>query len=204
MQNPHIKELGVALNNPLRTVAGSLQATPVNYLLILSGIALAALHREAAVMALAHKAELDADHFLHKTVCESPQCARYCSVTSSLDMPTNSCTIRHRIYLSRPGSGIDGMKNSKESQTTLSSTSFSSCQMISPAPNFRAGSGQLNSLRSVVGRFASSIKEWELKDSPSVHHIIENCPLYQPPNGEQGLAILDDTRSWVASTKLEI
>ena len=72
-RSPHTKKLDVALNNSLRTVSGSLCATPVNHLPILSGIAPAALRREAAVLALARKAERDADHLFHKTVCEPPQ-----------------------------------------------------------------------------------------------------------------------------------
>ena len=39
----------------------------------------------------------------------------------------------------------------------------------------------------------------------TMHHIIEDCPLYRPTNGEQGLVTLDDdTRSCLASAELEI
>ena len=62
-RSPRTKKLDVALKNSLRTVSGSLRATPVNHLPILSGIAPAALRREAAVLALSRKAERDADHF---------------------------------------------------------------------------------------------------------------------------------------------
>ena len=75
-RSPHTKKLGVVLNNSLRTVSESLHATLVNHLPILSGISRAVLRREAAVLALARKAERDADRLLHKTVCEPSQRAR--------------------------------------------------------------------------------------------------------------------------------
>ena len=55
-RSPHT-ETGRGTEQLLAAVSGSLHATPVNQLPILSGIVPAALHREAAVLALTHKAE---------------------------------------------------------------------------------------------------------------------------------------------------
>ena len=187
----------MALNNSLRTVSGSLRATPVNHPPILSGIAPTALRREAAVLTLARKAERDADHLLHKTVCESPQRARLKSSHAFAghahqlmhDSPPDTSKqtwIRHCWYeewrgvvnhsrlhkFIKPPDEILGTELPHRQWTTL------------------------NCLRSGVGQFASSMKEWGLKDSAececghpeqTVHYIIEDCPLYRPPNAEQGL-----------------
>ena len=211
----HTKKLDVALNNSLHTVSGSPHATPVNHLSILSVIAPAALCRETAVLALVRKAERDADHLLHKTVCEPSQRARLKSRHTFAghahqllrDTPPDTSKqtwIRHRWY--------------EEWRGVIN---HSRLHKFIKLPGEILGTGllrqqwtTLNHLRSGVGQFASSMKEWGLKDSAececghpeqTVHHIIEECPLYRPPNCEQSLVALDgDTRSWLASTELEI
>ena len=71
----HVKKLDVTLNSALRTLSGTLQATPVNQLLILAGIVQASIRREADTLALSRKAQKSESHLLHKTVPERPQCA---------------------------------------------------------------------------------------------------------------------------------
>ena len=205
----------MTLNNSLRTVSGSLRATPVNHLVILAGIAPAALSREAAVLVLARKAERDADHLLHKTVCEPPQRARLKSHHAFAghahqllhdSPPDTSKQTRIRLRWYGEWQGV---------------VNYSRLHKFINLPDEILGTElphrqwtTLNRLRFGVGRFASSMKEWGLKDSAececghqeqTVHHIIEDCPLYRLPNGEQGLVAMDgDTRSWLTSTELEI
>ena len=72
----------------------------------------------------------------------------------------------------------------------------------------------LNRLRTGIGRFAATMKGWGLRASAAcdcghleqtVEHIIESCPQHRPPNGEPGIAILDDrTRAWLYNTELKI
>ena len=52
----HVKKLDVTLNSTLRTISGTLQATPVNQLPILADISPASIRREAATLALSRKA----------------------------------------------------------------------------------------------------------------------------------------------------
>ena len=214
-RSPHTKKQDVVLNNSLRTVSGSLRATPVNHLPILSGIAPAALCREAEVLALTCKVECDADHLLHKTVCEPPQHARlkFChafirhahQLLRDLPPDTSKQTwIRHRWY--EEWRGV--VNHSRLHKFIKLPNEILGTELL------RRQWTTLNRLRSGVSRFASSMKECRLKDSAececghpeqTVHHIIEDCLLYRPPNGEQGLVALDgDTRSWLASTELEI
>ena len=71
-----------------------------------------------------------------------------------------------------------------------------------------------NRIRTGVGRFGEAMKRWGLKSTSececgapnqSVQHIMDDCTMHRPPNGERGLADLDeDTRIWLASTSLEI
>ncbi|KAJ8356904.1 hypothetical protein SKAU_G00196980 [Synaphobranchus kaupii] len=73
MACPHVKKLDTALNTALRTVSGCLRATPTNHLPVLAGIAPAEARREAAMLALARKAQISESHLLHKIVTETPQ-----------------------------------------------------------------------------------------------------------------------------------
>ena len=69
----HVKKMDVTLNSGLQTISGTLQATPVNQLPILAGIAPASIRREVAMLALSRKAQKDESHLLRKTVTERPQ-----------------------------------------------------------------------------------------------------------------------------------
>ena len=72
----------------------------------------------------------------------------------------------------------------------------------------------LNRLRSGVGRFAATMKGRGLWDfaacdcghpEQTVDHVMESCLRYRPPNGEHGIAVLDDeTRTWLSSTELQV
>ena len=65
-----------------------------------------------------------------------------------------------------------------------------------------------NRIRTGVGRFGEAMKRWGLKSTSececgapnqSVQHIMDDCTMHRPPNGERGLTDLDeDTRIWLA------
>ena len=71
-----------------------------------------------------------------------------------------------------------------------------------------------NRTRTGVGRFGEAMKRWGLKSTSececgapnqSVQHIMDDCTMHRPPNGERGLTDLDEgTSTWLASTSLEI
>ena len=68
---------------------------------------------------------------------------------------------------------------------------------------------RLNRLRTEVGRFKASLHKWGLSSSAAcdcgaelqtADHIIHSCPLYRPPNGMEGLLLLDEaTTEWLVS-----
>ena len=114
---------------------------------------------------------------------------------------------RGRIHSSRPGSGIAITRNGDESQTITRLHKFIELPDEISSTDFPRRQWKHSTA-------SDQVKECGLKylvecvcghPEQTVHHIIEDSPLYQPPNGEQGLATLDDdTRLWLISTKLEI
>ncbi|XP_038075660.1 uncharacterized protein LOC119743328 [Patiria miniata] len=213
-RSTHTKKLDITLNNALRTVSGCLRATLVNQLPILAGIAPPSLRREAAILALSHKATNDDNHLLYKTATEIPHRARLksrrpfkehvhqllCSVPPD---------ISKRLWLKRCWT--------EEWQTA----DHSRLHRFLDEPGELLGEDlprkqwtMLNRLRTSVGRFAATMKGWGLRDSAacdcghpeqSVDHIIESCPQHRPPHGEHNIITLDaDTKTWLFSTKLQV
>ena len=150
----------------------------------------------APVLALACKAECDTDHLLHKTVYESPLHARLKFHHAFDGHAHQLCTTCHQTHSSSPGSGITGMRNCEEPQTTLSSTSSSSFQMRFPAPIVALAADNTQPPQIWHGPICVLHKRMEAKKNSAececchqeqtVHHIIEDCPLYQPPNEPGG------------------
>ena len=71
----------------------------------------------------------------------------------------------------------------------------------------------LNRLRTGVGRFKSSMKEWGLADSAACEcgepeqtadHIITTCPLYRPPSEAGLFHVGPETMAWLCDTELDI
>ena len=71
----------------------------------------------------------------------------------------------------------------------------------------------LNRLRTGVGRFKTSMKEWGLAESAAcecgeaeqtAEHIITTCPLYRPPLETGLVQVGPETVSWLCDTVLDI
>ena len=213
-RSSHMKGLDTALNSAMRIVSGCLRPTPVNQLPILSGIAPPALRREAAALVLSRKAKTREDHLLHRIPTEKPPRAR----------------LKSRHPFSKPAHHLlhqipdDVSKQSwlrirwKEEWLAANHTRLhryiNTPDQVQGQDLPRKQWTTLNRLRTGVGRFGASMKKWGLRSTSAcecgvpeqtVDHIINDCPHFRPPNGEQGLADLDDgTRTWLASTELSI
>ena len=94
----------------------------------------------------------------------------------------------HR-HVSDPGEGVKGEYLSRKHWTTL------------------------NRLRTGVGRYKASMKQWGLADSyagecgeqeQTADHIINSCPLHRPPSETSLYEIGSLTRSWLPQTELII
>ena len=210
----HTKKLDSTLNNALRMVSGCLRATPVNQLPILAGIAPPTLRREAAVLALSRKATNNEDHLLHQAATENPQRARLKSRRPFTEHA-------HQLLRSTPADVSKRTWLTRRWTEEWQAADHSRLDRFVDEPGELLGEDlprrqwtTLNRLRTGVGRFAATMKGWGLKDSAAcdcghpeqtVDHIIESCPQHRPPNGEYGILILDDdTRTWLASTELQV
>ena len=213
-RSSHTHKLDRALNNAMRTVSGTLRATPVNQLPILSGIAPPSLRRQAAVLALARKAKNDEDHLLHNIIRQTPKPARLKSrrafaahahqlLSTADDDDARQTWLKHRWKEEWQLAENQRLHKFIGDPENIKGTDLPRKQWTI-----------LNRLRTGVGRFAASMRDWGLRQSAAcdcghpeqtLNHIIDDCPLYRPPNGDQGLMNLDhDTRAWLASTDLQI
>ena len=64
-RSAHTRLINSVLNHALRIVTGRLRPTPMNHLLVLSGIHPAELRRMGATLSLAYRGSLDPDHILY-------------------------------------------------------------------------------------------------------------------------------------------
>ena len=213
-RSTHTKKLDSTLNDALRTVSGCLRATPANQLPILTGIAPPTLRREASVLALSRKATNDDDHLLHKTATETPQLARLKSRRPFAE----HC---HQLMHATPADVSKRLWLKKRWKEEWQAAHHSRLHRFVVEPEELLGEDlprrqwtTLNRLRSGVGRFAATMKGWGLWDSAAcdcghpeqtVDNVMESCLRHRPPNGEHGIAVLDDeTRTWLSSTELQV
>ena len=198
----------------MRTVAGCLRPTPVNQLPILAGIAPPTIRREAAVLALTRKAAKDEDHILHLVISERPSPARLKSRRPFAEHA-------HRLLRSTPEDVSSRSWLSTRWNEERRAAEHSRLHSFINTPDHVPGQDlprrqwtTYNRIRTGVGRFGEAMKRWGLKSTSececgapnqSVQHIMDDCTMHRPPNGERGLTDLDeDTRTWLASTSLEI
>lgn len=213
-RSPHVKKLDTALNTALRTVSGCLRATPTNHLPVLAGIAPAEVRREAAMLALARKAQISESHLLHKIVTETPQHMR-------LKSRRPFATHAQELLRTTPTdiSKASWVKARWRDQWKSAEPSRLHHYIKDPTDVLgqhlpRKQWTTLNRLRTGVGRFGAAMQKWGLVDSAhcecgdqlqTVEHIISSCPKHRPPNGDRGLIDLDDdTLDWLASTELKV
>ena len=213
-RSSHTKQLDTVLNSAMRTVAGCLRPTPVNQLPILAGIAPPTIRREAAVLALTRKAAKDEDHILHLVISERPSPARLKSRRPFAEHA-------HRLLRSTPEDVSSRSWLSTRWNEEWWDAEHSRLHSFINTPDHVPGQDlprrqwtTYNRIRTGVGRFGEAMKRWGLKSTSeckcgapnqSVQHIMDDCTMHRPPNGERGLTDLDeDTRIWLASTSLEI
>ncbi|KAL7388914.1 hypothetical protein ABVT39_023269 [Epinephelus coioides] len=130
--SPHVKKLNTALNTALRTICGCLRATPTNQLPVLAGITSAEVRQEAAMLALAQKAQMSESHLLHKMATETPQRSRFESTQE----------LQHHLVTPRlPGARQDGGTNGSQQSHQDSTTTLKTPQMV-PASTCPKSNGQ--------------------------------------------------------------
>ena len=206
-RSSHTKQLATVLNSAIRTVAGCLRPIPVNQLPILAGIAPPTIRREAAVLALTRKAAKDEDHIIHLVISERPSPARLKSRRPFAEHA-------HRLLRSTPEDVSSRSWLSTRWNEEWRAAEHSRLHSFINTPDHVQGQDLLrrqwttyNRIRTGVGRFGEAMKRWGLKSTSececgapnqSVQHIMDDCIMHRPPNGERGLTDLDeDTRIWL-------
>ena len=213
-RSSHTKQLDTVLNSAMRTVAGCLRPTPVNQLPILAGIAPPTIRREAAVLALTRNAAKDEDHIRHLVISERPSPARLKSRRPFAEHA-------HRLLRSTPEDVSSRSWLSTRWNEEWRAAEHPRLHSFINTPDHVPGQDMprrqwttYNRIRTGVGRFGEAMKRLGLKSTSececgapnqSMQHIMDDCIMHRPPNGERGLTDLDeDTRIWLASTSLEI
>ena len=155
-----------ALTAPFHIITGCLQPTPVEQLPVLAGIPPAELHRQAACLALAHRA-MDPDHLLHHTITREETQPR---LKSQRPFATSG---KYHLSTTLPNETKAHWIAKMWSVEWQPSTSRL-CEYITSPSRSCAGSGlprqawvKLKRLHTGVGRFNADVWRWGLSKSPA-------------------------------------
>ena len=109
---------------------------------------------------------------------------------------------------------INGVRNGKPIQKdfALSSSTLAPKQSEWTLP--RRAWVRFNRLRTGDRLFHSTAHKWDIATSltcecgaeeQTADHVINDCPIFSPPNGVHGLRVLDDeTKKWLLETGLAV
>ena len=200
----HTRLIDSVLNDALHIVTGCLRPTPTDHLPVLSGIQPAELRRLEATLSLAHCGSLDPDHILYGLLSGSSDTRQVRLRSRHLFVPGVRNLLNNLARLGIRASEWTNHKwkteyceNASGLRAFVPETSAKPVGMGLP----RAAWVKLNCLRTVVGRFHSSMHKWGLTSSPNCEcgtseqttdHVLTACPIHQAPHGAQGLTVLDD------------
>ena len=211
--NHSTTEAYVSLNAAVRTITGCLRPTQFEQLPVLAEIAPPALRREAVTLVLGCRA-CQCDHLLHDAV------EKY---THRKRLKSRSPLAHHARQLVSSVRPQETVKHWTHA-IWAESWAFTTTRLHTFIP-IPSNSGQcvglsrrawtrLNRLRTGVGRFGANMLSWGLSTNDSCEsgaeqtadHITSGrCPIYRPPEGINGLIVLDDeTRSWLENNALDI
>ena len=190
-------------------MTGCLLPTPTNYLTVLAGIPPAELRRRQGTLTLARRA-LEPNHLLHHKII-SPELrqsrrlnSRHLFVPAARELLPNLNQLDIRA--------ADWVEHSWRSEWNNCSTRLHHFiyNIDTPPPRMhlpRRSWVRLNHLRTGVGRFRSSLRNWGMvpsaacdcgAENQTAELILSHCPLFSPPHAINGLVRLDDdTITWL-------
>ncbi|KAL7864616.1 hypothetical protein AOLI_G00160360 [Acnodon oligacanthus] len=210
-RSPHVNKVDTAINSTLQIVTGCLKPTPASYMPVLAGITPASLRRDAVTLSLARKAQMYDWHILHKA-----------TITLA---PLGRLKSRHP-YNKSAQEMLQSIPEDLSRDAWLAATWRQTWEMAGPShiqQYIRDPGGVkeedllrhlwtlLNPLRTGVGLFKSSLKKWGLSDraacecgkpEQTAEHIINGCPLYNPPSAAGLFDLGPKTRAWLHGTEL--
>ena len=212
-RSAHTRLVDISLNAALRTITGCLRPTQVEQLPVLAEIAPPALRREAATLVLGRRA-CQHDHLLHDVVENSNHRNR---LKSRRPLTHHAQQLVSSVP---PQETVKHWTHARLAESWASTTTR--LHKFIPTPS-NSGQGvglsrrawtRLNRLRTDVGRFGANMLRWGLSTNDSCEcgaeqtadHITSGrCPIYRPPEGINGLIVLDDEpRAWLENNALDI
>ena len=196
-RSAHTRLIDSVLNNALSIVTGCLRPTPTDHLPILSGIQPAELCRLGATLSLAHRGSLDPDHILYGLLSVSSDTRQVRLRSRRPFVPGARNLLNNLARLDIRASEWTKYKW----KTQYCENAFRLCAFVPGTGTRPVGMGlpraawvKLNRLRTVVGRFHSSMHKWGLAPSPNCEcgaseqttdHVLTACPIHRAPHGAQ-------------------
>ena len=216
-RSAHTRLIDSVLNDALRIVTGCLRPTPTDHLPALSGIQPAELRRMGATFSLAHRGSLDPDHILYGLLSGLSDTRQVRLRSRRPFVPAVRNLLENLARL-----GIRASKWTNQKWKTEYCGNASRLRAFVPGTDARpVGMGlpraawvKFNRLRTVIGRFHSSMHKWGLAPSPNCEcgaseqtadHVLIACPIHRASHGTRGLTVLDDeTRCWLNNTTASV
>jgi hypothetical protein len=197
----HTKNIDVALNSAMRLVSGSLIATPVDNLPILSGIAPPELRRDFMKLKLSRKAS-------EQSLIPPPSHPQDQRIPRRHFASDVSTLLARHPY--QPSWTRDRWTDQWDASTSplrqfINSPSNKPHGCVLPRNSWV----NLNRIRSGVGRTkhflhkigAEPSDSCECGEAQTIKHIVSDCNIYQAPHGFEGIMQLDDdTVDWLSSS----
>ena len=190
-RSAHTLLIDPVIDNALRIVTGNLLPTPTDYLTVFAGIPPAELRRRQATLTLARGA-LEPNHLLYHMII-SPELrqprrlkSRHFFVSAAREQIFNLNQLDIRA--------ADWVEHSWRSEWNNCNTRLHCFiyNIDTPPPGMhlpRRSWVRLNHLRTGVGRFRSSLHNWEMvpsvacdcgAENQTAEHILAHCPLFSP------------------------
>ena len=208
-RSAHTRLIDSVLNDALRIVTGCLRPSPTDHLPVLSGIQPAELRRMGS---------LDPDHILYGLLSGSSDTrqvrlrSRRPFVPGARNLLDNLARLGIRVFeCTNHKWKTEYCENVSRLCVFVPETGARPVGMALP----RAAWVKLNCLRTVVGRFHSSMHKWGLAPSSNCEcgaseqtadHVLNSVPYTSGTTyGARGLTVLDDeTRCWLNNTTASI
>ncbi|XP_030850928.1 uncharacterized protein LOC115928176 [Strongylocentrotus purpuratus] len=197
----HVHKVDVVLNDAMRLISGTLTATPVSNLPILSGIPPAQLRRDAQYAKLAQKHDRDKCLVPAPSAFEGQRLPRRHFATQAAELRPENPPSTLATWITKRWSD-----QWNSSTTNLKEFIPKPCAKPSGSDLPRKAWVNLNRVRTGVGRTQYFLHKIGAESSPNcacgeiqtMDHVIDDCPIYKSPHGASGLRELDDeTICWL-------
>ena len=203
----HTKAVDVVLNDAMRLISGTLKPTPKEMLPVVSGIPPASIRRDYQVLKLAEKAvkedslvppvqddtipqRIPRQHFATKAAAlrrQGPLSTSWVEQKWQGEWRSSHTTLH--TFIESPSTEPSGHHLSRKAWTRLN--------------HLRTGWGRTRSFLKMVGACENDLCECGAPQT--IPHLLQECPIFKPPNGLDGLLALDHaTIKWLEDADIPV